>query len=137
MRAALTSLATALAFAAAAPRASADRGSSACVLQQYTIGAVAPHLEDRHVGGATTRRVRGAEIFVIAERGLTAEWLRAQIDHYRGAHHKESPDCVLDLRGADVSVAPRGPGFTVTVRSADDGTAKEILRRARALRPQS
>src|SRR5450432_266078 len=95
--------------------ASADTAKPAtCVLPQYTIAAVEPHLEVVYVK-VNARRVRGAEIFVAAEPGLTTEWLRLQIDRHRGAPHAPSRNCVLDVGGTDVSVDSRGAGFVVTV----------------------
>lgn len=104
-----------------------------CVLSTHTITSIAPHYEDEHVGKFTIRRLRGAELFVQAEFGLTAEWLRLQIDRHMAAMHGTMPDCPFDMRAVTVTVDSLGPGFLVTVRAADDSAAKEVLRRARTL----
>jgi len=71
----------------------------------------------------------GARVFIPAEPGLTAEWLRAQLDR-RAALAIEAFQCPLDVRGVRVSVQSGGPGFWVTIASDDREKAKEVLRRA-------
>ena len=112
----------AVTFTAATPRVFADGTSGTCVLRQYEIGDVSPRVADLHYGKVTTRRMVGAEISVVAERGLTAEWLR--LHRYRTERHAPAPDCVLDVRGIDVAVESHGPGFMVIVRTTDEDAAK-------------
>jgi hypothetical protein len=72
----------------------------------------------------------GAQLFVPAEKGLTAEWLNYQYRE-RMAHRQRSGDCPLDLPGLSVSVQSAGPGFWVQLSASDESSAKEVLRRSR------
>lgn len=86
-------------------------------------------------------RTVGAEIVFRAVPGMTAEWLQRQVDCHlaRNAgigHARASADmpyCPLTLVGVRAIVSSTGDGFAVAVKSDDEGTAKEIVRRSRAL----
>ena len=107
-----------------------------CVLEPYTIVFVWPHYEEelRRVD-ASVRRMRGAELYVQAEFGLTAEWLRLQIARHRAAMkgRARTPNCPLDVDSIHVTVESRGVGFLVTISTKDAARAQEILRRAKIL----
>ena len=107
-----------------------------CVFTAYVVTSVTPHYEIDRASKIEVRRMRGAEIYVQAEFGLTAEWLRLQIQRHLAAMKPSSmPDCALDAGTSDVAVESRGAGFLITVRSPDERVANEVLRRARLLHP--
>jgi len=81
---------------------------------------------ERHVADKV---LAGAHVFIPAEPGLTAEWLRAQLDR-RAATARKGAQCPQDVRGARLSVQSGGPGFWVTIASDNQERAEEVLRRA-------
>lgn len=89
-----------------------------------------------------TARTTGATVMFRAVPGLTAEWLEHEIKCHMArasALGHEVPGmsyCPLVLKGVSVAVSSAGDAFAVRVTSEDSETAKEILRRARAARPQ-
>jgi len=93
---------------------------------------------------SATTRAAGAEIVFRAVPGLTAEWLQRIIECHLARNaalgHEEAseemPWCPLTLAGVESSVRSVGDGFAVDLRSADEATASEILRRAEALTSQ-
>ena len=128
--AALAGIAPAVTLADAA----GARNGAPCVLHQYRVTSVVPYRTEEHVGKATLQRLRGAEIRVQAQAGLSAEWLRLQlaqqVARMKGAGMK---DCALDLQGERVQVDPAGTGYSVKLVVSDSESAKEVLRRARLL----
>lgn len=88
--------------------------------------------------GQTPRTV-GAVITFRAVPGMTAQWLQRVVDCHLarnaavGHEAPEMPYCPLVPKDASASVSATDSGFAVAVRSDDSNTAKEILRRARAL----
>jgi hypothetical protein len=106
------------------------------------IRAVTPLREEVPVGKTKNTRTAGAEITFFAIPGLTAEWLQRVVDCHlaRNAaigHETASAEmtyCPLTLRGVTAKVRSTGDGFAVAVRSDDDATAQEILRRAESLK---
>jgi hypothetical protein len=82
---------------------------------------------------------RGAVVTFVAVPGMTAEWLQRLVDCHvarnavLGHVDPTMPACPLVPRGVTAKVTSTGIGFAVAMRSDDPETAKEILRRARAL----
>jgi len=106
-----------------------------CSLLAHRITSVRPYRVDERLGRTSLERLRGAEIFVQAERGLTAEWLQLvlarHITQMRGS--ASMPDCVFDVDDVTVRVDPGGSGFLVRIIAPDADKAREVLRRARLL----
>jgi hypothetical protein len=117
-------------FAFAAP---ADSPAH-CVLKQHRVTKVQPlHVTERYGRGSSERLV-GAQVFVQAEPGLTAEWLQLTIQrHMAGMGGSRMKDCALDAKDVRISVESAGSGFAVKIAGKDPALAKEILRRAQLL----
>lgn len=112
------------------PRRALDPAT--CELDRYAPAAVRPHYEDSDAptdGPALPAELRGAEVFVPARPGLTAEWLWHELRSRPG----DARTCATAVAGADIRVASAGPGFVVTIRSGDDATSQQILRLARVV----
>ncbi|HVU50987.1 MAG TPA: hypothetical protein VHL80_09900 [Polyangia bacterium] len=81
----------------------------------------------------------GARILLRAEPGMTAEWLQRIAECHMAKVAVAVPGTLstspLDVRGALVSVQSTGDGFSVDITSPDVKTAREILTRARAIKP--
>ena len=117
---------------AAAPTPS----TAPCVLHQHRVASVKPlRVTESMYGRWTRERLTGAELFVVAEPGLTAEWLQLTI----GQHIAEMkttpgmPGCPLGVQDVAVQVKSGGAGFVVRLTAPDAAKADEILRRAQLL----
>jgi hypothetical protein len=125
-----------LALAVLAPATSFAASKQPCVLDSYQVTSVAPYRADQPGGKATFNRVQGVEIFVQAQPGLTAEWLRLEVTRYLTRMQRSSTrmhDCAFDVSGTRVQVDPAGTGFSVKLIARDPEQAQEVLRRARLL----
>jgi hypothetical protein len=116
-------------FAAAPPAA------PPCVFQEHHVLSVTPYrVEERRIKSTFTR-LGGAQLYVQAEPGLTAEWLRLEVARHRAQMHDPATmnDCALDVGNVRVEVNSAGPGFSVRLIAVDPNNAEEVLRRARLL----
>lgn len=106
-----------------------------CVLGGYQITSVTPYRVEEHVVRAlSVRRLRGAEVRVQAQPGLTAEWLQLILQQRLGeAKRGDIHDCILETDVRRVEVDPAGTGFIVRLIAKDTKKAEEVLRRARVL----
>ena len=111
-----------------------DPSAAADCFAQHPPVAVAPSELDPVAGDGSYTSLVGAQLFVPAEKGLTAEWLNSQYRE-RIAQRRTSDDCPLDLAGLNVSVQSAGPGFWVQLSAPDENTAKEVRRRSRLWLP--
>jgi hypothetical protein len=108
-----------------------------CLLGDHKVLSVAPYkVEGRYVyPGNGAHELRGAQIYLAAEPGLTAEWLQLTLERRLGAMKGQPPmpDCAFDVENLRVEVVPAGPGFWVRLIAPDEKTGEEVLRRARLL----
>ncbi len=127
------SLATALpALALAAPSDSPAH----CILKEHRVTKVQPLNVTERYGRGSSERLVGAQVFVQAEPGLTAEWLQLSIQrHVAHMGSAGMKNCALDTKDVRVSVESAGAGFAVKITGKDTAQAKEILRRAQLLAP--
>jgi hypothetical protein len=85
-------------------------------------------------GRGSNERLAGAQVFVQAEPGLTAEWLQLTLQrHIVQMGSAPMADCPLDAKDVRVSVQSAGAGFAVNITGKNAAQAKEILRRAKLL----
>jgi len=128
---------SALAITAAIPTlaSAADFAAAPCLLGEHRVTSVTPYRVEEHIGKATFTRLQGANIFILAEPGLTAEWLQLtlsrQIAEMRGPATMR--DCAFDVDDVGVQVDSTGTGFSVRLIARDTDKAEEVLRRARLL----
>jgi hypothetical protein len=104
-----------------------------CILLNHRVTLVKPlQVVERH-GRGSTQRLAGAEVFVQAEQGLTAEWLQLSVErHLLQMQGKHRGDCALDL-DVRVHVDSAGSSFAVKIIAKNPSQAKEVLRRAELL----
>jgi hypothetical protein len=122
----------ALAATLALPLA-ARADSAECELHAFKANRVEPLRVQERVGRAAIERLAGAQVFVPAQKGLTAEWLRARLEqHISGMGSQGMANCPLGVKGVRVSVASGGTGFWVQLQAKDSATAREVLRLAQA-----
>jgi len=109
-------------------------GASHCILTEHRVTAVQPLRVTERNGRGTSERLAGAQVFVQAEPGLTAQWLQLSIQrHIAQMSSAGMANCPLDAKDVRVSVESAGPGFAVNVTGQNAARAKEILRRAQLL----
>jgi hypothetical protein len=105
-----------------------------CILAGHRVTSVKPYQVVERQGRGSSTRLAGAEVFVQAEPGLTAQWLQLTVERHlgqmKGAH---MGDCALDLSGVRVQVDSAGAGFAVKLIASSPSQAKEVLRRAELL----
>lgn len=113
----------------------AGSGQSPCPLRAYRIGNVTPYRPMEAAGKIMVPRLRGATLFVQAQPGLTAEWLRLSLSK-EIADMKSGPavaDCPLGVDDVSVQVESAGPGFWIHIVAKNPAKADEVLRRAQLL----
>jgi hypothetical protein len=85
----------------------------------------------------------GTVVTFRAVPGMTAEWLQRVVNCHLARNASlghavpEMPECPRVPRGAQARVRSTGDGFAVEIRSDDEAAAREILARARRLRPDA
>jgi hypothetical protein len=126
-------LSVAMALPTLAFAAPAD-SSSHCILKEHRVTKVQPLRVIERYGRGSSERLVGAQVFVQAEPGLTAEWLQLSIQrHMARMSGSGMKDCAFDAKDVRVSVESAGAGFAVKIMGKDATQAKEILRRAQLL----
>lgn len=89
--------------------------------------------------GASAKSTRGAVVTFRGVKGMTAERLQRHVDCHMarnaalGFNVPEMPNCPLALKNVSAHVEEVDGAFTIEVASANPATAKEILRRVRAI----
>ncbi len=78
--------------------------------------------------GQDVKRLRGADIKIAAQPGLTQEWLQKTIERSIA-----SGDCDFGAPHLTVNVLSAGNGFEVQLTTPDEKAAHEVLRRAQQL----
>jgi len=95
----------------------------------------------QHITGKQARdEAVGAVVTFRAVPGLTVEWMQRIVECHvarnnaLGNDTPEMPYCPLVPKGITAKVSSTGDGFAVTIESQNPNTAKEVLRRAQALK---
>src|SRR5262245_35829502 len=91
----------------------------------YNVMSIKPYRVEQHDGYTDYTQLRGAEMYVAAEPGLTREWLQRVL-----AGEIAAGTCDFGVRDATVDVVSAVGGFFVRVSGPDERSANEILRRA-------
>jgi hypothetical protein len=112
----------------AAPVAARAAEQTNCSLgQRYHVTAVSPFRSMESAYGPT-RRLRGAELYVPAQPGLTSEWLQRVVesDIAYGRCDFGDPKATVDVTSA-------GAGFWVRITASNSGDSDEIVRQAQLM----
>lgn len=113
-----------------------ERGAQAgCILAPYQVTSVRPYVREVNNGKrVVSRDLRGAELYLQAEPGVTREWLTAQLQQHTSQMGNSSmPGCPLGVPGTTVEVTSAGPGFVVRLIAPNHDQAEKLLRLARTL----
>ena len=95
---------------------------------RYFARSVTAYTTTETVGYSSDRQFRGADVYVPAQPGLTAEWLQRVLSYQVAAG-----ECDFGVRDVAVSVMPAGGGFSVRLSGKDEKAAATILGRAQQL----
>jgi hypothetical protein len=130
-------LSAALAAVTALPAAveAAPAKSSPCILSEHSIVSVVPYKVEEHIGKNVVQRVRGAQVYLLAQPGLTPEWLQLNLERHLALMQGSAtmPDCVFGLEKVRIEVASAGSGFWVRLVAPNTSSGEEVLRRAQLL----
>jgi hypothetical protein len=119
--------AVALVLVTATSAGAADASRCALRGKEFT-GAVKPLYNYEDAGYTAFRQFIGAEVFVPAQPGLTAEWLdRVLTSQIAGG------TCQFGAPKVDVQVLSDGGGFSVRLSGTDEKSAAAILRHAQQM----
>jgi hypothetical protein len=119
----------AVALSGAAMSASAAPAPQRCLLNGYSMLQVAPlKLEENYgYGGYTV--LKGAQMYIQAKPGLTAEWLTLQVQRELASLQAGSdPLCQPAVKNVKVSAAPAGAGFWVFLQAPDAKSGQQLFR---------
>lgn len=128
----------ALLLAASAVQARGDAATDQCVFEKYAVSSVAPFRAEENFGYGTYTRLRGAQLFVPAREGLTAEWLELSVQQSlaKAAGIADgSPACKPVVPAVRVQVVSAGSGFWVQLTAADERAAEALLKWAKTIVP--
>jgi hypothetical protein len=127
----------ALAAAAAVPTASyaAPVQKAPCILSEHKVISVVPYTVDEHSGRNIYQRLRGAQVFIQAEPGMSREWLQLNLERHLAALTGPAamPDCAFDIDNVRLDVTAAGSGYWVRLIAPDTKSGEEVLRRAQLL----
>jgi hypothetical protein len=111
------------------PSGDAASNAEPCFFGQHRVLSVSPVNAEEPRGKASVSRPGGAELYVQAEPGLTAERLRLEL----ARQSKNAGDCPFAMASVRTEVDSAGSGFRVRVLASDPQTAREVLRRSRLM----
>lgn len=103
-----------------------------CMLNDFSALSVAPFHADEDFGLGSYTVLKGAQVYVAAKPGLTAEWLTLSVQRDL-AKLDSNPDaaCRSNVRNVQVSVISAGNGFWVVLSTPDEKSAQSLLRWAK------
>jgi hypothetical protein len=104
-----------------------------CALSQYTIVAVEPYEIDVRPGRGTVTELRGAQLYVPAQPGLTAEWLQLTLQREFAKGNGNGANACSFNNNLRIEVISGGSGFWVRLIAPDAKEGAKVLERAREL----
>jgi hypothetical protein len=97
------------------------------VFDKYTPVSVQPYSQDESFGYGTYSFVKGAQLYIRAQPGLTREWLALTLQKALASDETCNPD----VKPVQISVASAGNGFWVTLVGHDEKQADALLKWAK------
>jgi hypothetical protein len=95
---------------------------------KYLVRSVLPYSTYEDAGYTAYKQFRGADVFVVAQPGLTGEWLQRVL-----TYQIATGECDFGVPNVTVSVLSAGGGFSVRLMGRDERSAGQILRQAQLL----
>ena len=97
--------------------------AQACVFDKYVPTTVEPYRARESVGYGSYTSVKGAQLYIPAQEGLTKEWLELSIERAFASDQA----CHPDVKPMQVSVASAGNGFWVELIGHDAKQGQALL----------
>lgn len=117
-------------LAASTVAASPKQAEQRCVFEEYAAVSVAPYSTEENFGMGTYSQLKGAQVYVAAQPGLTAEWLTLSVER-----ELASDACRPGVRGVQVQAVSAGAGFWVRLSAPNAQEAAKLLKWARGIVP--
>lgn len=112
----------------AAPAFASLAPAARCGLGEYSAFSVSPLRTDENFGLGNYTVLKGAQFYVAAKPGLTAEWLTVIVQRELARLQMDADQaCRPNVRNVQVSVAPAGGGFWVFLSAPDARSAARLL----------
>jgi hypothetical protein len=126
---------------ALAPQAHArdprEAQQQSCVFGRNAPRTVVAYVAPQDFGGgaelAAYSPLAGAQLYVPAQEGMTAEWLTLQLQRALARNTDDRNSCGPHVGEVRVSAVASGPGYWVTLVAADPRQAASLLDWARGL----
>lgn len=116
-----------------ASSASAAATPKRCLLNDYSMLSVAPLRMDENYGLGSYSALKGAQMYIAAKPGLTAEWLTLQVQReIARLQAGADPLCGAPSAKVKVSVVSAGGGFWVYLQAPDAKSAESLFRWTKA-----
>jgi hypothetical protein len=116
---------SALLLTASQGAASTKSHASKCVFDQYAALSAVPYNVEENFGYGTYPQLRGAQLYVQAREGLTAEWLTLEVQ--RALSSSAGAACKPGVSDIRVSVVSSGAGFWVQLSADNRAEAAALL----------
>jgi hypothetical protein len=117
-----------------ASRAESTSDSARCFLDPQSVYTVKPYYGPPKIRRNSLEPLRGAEVQLVPEVGLSSEMLAARLKRLlRASERGGLPGCLLDVGHVHIGSNPRGDAESVMLIARDPGDAQQVLRRAQWL----
>jgi hypothetical protein len=114
---------SALLLTASTVAASTKNAATKCGLDEYGAVSAMPYQVEENFGYGSYPQLRGAQLYVQAREGLTAEWLTLEVQRALA-----SSACRPDVGDVQVSVVSSGSGFWVRLSAGQQSDASALLK---------
>lgn len=115
-------------------RAESTSDSARCFLDPQSVFTVKPYYGPPKIRRNSLEPLRGAEVRLVPEVGLSSEMLAARLKRVlRASQRGGRPGCLLDVGHVHIGSNPMGDAESVTLIARDPGDAQQVLRRAQLL----
>lgn len=118
----------ALLLTASTGAASTKSAASKCVFDEYGALSAVPYKVEENFGYGSYPQLRGAQLYVQAREGLTAEWLTLEVQRAL-----DSSACKPNVSDVQVSVVSSGAGFWVQLAAGEPSDAAALLKWAKTV----
>jgi hypothetical protein len=115
-------------------RAESTSDSARCFLDPQSVYTVKPYYGRPKIRRNSLEPLRGAEVQLVPEVGLSSEILADRLKRLlRASERGGLPGCLLDVGHVHIGSNPMGDAESVTLIARDPGDAQQVLRRAQWL----
>lgn len=105
-----------------------------CGIDKYSVFSVSPFSSEENYGLGGYTVLKGAQFYVTAKQGLTAEWVNLVVSHeLERLQASADPVCRPNVKNVQVQVTSAGPGFWVFLSANDESSAKRLLSWAKTI----